>query len=139
MSLDWKTVTFGVIRLPPLAAALVGRRCAPLHPGAKGRRRETVGSLIGVDSPGEKKVNCPSSAVHFFSKRRTSMEKPSKSAAGLKELINHAISDLEITPDEYNKIMEHAHADGHLDKEEQGLLAQFHQMLNNGTIKRVRG
>jgi 3-oxoacyl-(acyl-carrier-protein) synthase len=67
------------------------------------------------------------------------MEKPSKSAAGLKALINHAINDLEITPDEYRQIMEHAHADSHLDKEEQALLAQFHEMLNNGTIKRVRG
>jgi len=67
------------------------------------------------------------------------MEKPSKSATGLKELINNAISDLEITPEEYNGIMAHANADGHLDKEEQALLAQFHEMINNGTIKRVRG
>ena len=67
------------------------------------------------------------------------MEKPSKSATGLKELINHAISDLEITPTEYQKIMEYAHDDGHLDKEEKALLAQFHEMLNNGTLKRVRG
>ena len=67
------------------------------------------------------------------------MEKPSKSASGLKELINHAISDLEITPDEYAKIMQHAHADGYLDKEEKVLLAQLHDMINNGTVKRVRG
>lgn len=67
------------------------------------------------------------------------MEKPSKSAEELKKIINDAISDLEITPEEYHKIMEHAHADGHLDKEEQALLANFHQMLHNGTIKRVRG
>ncbi|OGW35057.1 MAG: hypothetical protein A2010_18275 [Nitrospirae bacterium GWD2_57_9] len=67
------------------------------------------------------------------------MDKPSKSASGLKELINHAISDLEITPDEFNQIMNHAHEDGHLDKEEKVLLAQFHDMINNGTIKRVRG
>ena len=31
------------------------------------------------------------------------MEKPSKSAAELKALINHAISDLEITPDEFQR------------------------------------
>jgi uncharacterized protein YutE (UPF0331/DUF86 family) len=67
------------------------------------------------------------------------MEKPSNSATGLKEIINHAISDLEITPDEYNQIMEHAHKDGHVDKEEQALLAQFNELINNGTIKRVRG
>ncbi len=67
------------------------------------------------------------------------MEKPSKSASSLKQIINEAISDLEITPDEYNKIMHAAQDDGHLDKEEKALLAQFHEMLNNGTIKRVRG
>ncbi len=67
------------------------------------------------------------------------MEKPSKSAVSLKELINRAISDLEITPSEYQQIMDHAQEDGHLDKEETALLAQFHQMLNDGTLKRVRG
>ena len=67
------------------------------------------------------------------------MEKPSKSASSLKALINAAISDLEITPQEYREIMDHAQADGHLDKEEEALLAQFHQMINNGTLKRVRG
>jgi len=67
------------------------------------------------------------------------MEKPSKSATSLKELINAAISDLEVTPDEYRGIMDHAQADGHLDKEETALLAQFHEMINNGTVKRVRG
>ncbi len=67
------------------------------------------------------------------------MDKPSNSATELKQIISHAISDLEITPDEYNRIMEHANNDGHIDKEEQALLAQFHLLLNNGTIKRVRG
>jgi uncharacterized membrane protein YebE (DUF533 family) len=71
--------------------------------------------------------------------RRDIMEKPSKSAAGLKELINAAISDLEVTPEEYQRIMDHAQADGYLDKEETALLAQFHEMINNGTVKRVRG
>ncbi len=66
------------------------------------------------------------------------MKKPSSSATGLKELINHAISDLEITPSEYQQIMDYAHDDGHIDNEEQALLAQFHAMLNNGTLKRVR-
>ncbi|HIJ90109.1 MAG: hypothetical protein OEV89_05015 [Desulfobulbaceae bacterium] len=66
------------------------------------------------------------------------MKKPSSSATSLKELINHAISDLEITPSEYQQIMDHANDDGHIDKEEQALLAQFHAMLNNGTLKRVR-
>lgn len=67
------------------------------------------------------------------------MKKPSKSASNLKELINHAIQDCEITPDEYNKIMDCAHEDSHIDNEEKALLSQFQQMLSNGTIKRVKG
>jgi uncharacterized membrane protein YebE (DUF533 family) len=67
------------------------------------------------------------------------MMKPSQSATSLKELINAAIQDTEITPAEYQQIMDNANADGHLDKEEQALLSQFHAMLSNGTIKRVKG
>jgi hypothetical protein len=67
------------------------------------------------------------------------MKKSSKSASNLKELINHAIQDLEITPDEYNKIMDCAYDDSHIDKEEKALLSQFQGMLSNGTIKRVKG
>ncbi len=67
------------------------------------------------------------------------MKKSSKSASNLKELINHAIQDLEVTPDEYNKIMECAHDDSHIDKEGKALLSQFQGMLSNGTIKRVKG
>jgi uncharacterized protein YutE (UPF0331/DUF86 family) len=67
------------------------------------------------------------------------MKKVSDSATNLKELIKHAIDDLEVTPDEYNKIMDQVHEDGHIDKEEQTLLAQFQAMISNGTIKRVKG
>nr|NJM03681.1 hypothetical protein [Desulfobacula sp.] len=67
------------------------------------------------------------------------MKKPSESASNLKELINDAIRDMEITPEEYNKIMDCAHDDSHIDKEEKALLSQFQQMLSNGTIKRVKG
>ncbi len=67
------------------------------------------------------------------------MKNPSKSASKLKELINHAIQDLEVTPDEYMKIMDLAHDDSHIDREEKALLSQFQGMLNNGTIKRVKG
>lgn len=67
------------------------------------------------------------------------MKNPSKSASKLRELINHAIQDLEVTPDEYQKIMDLAHDDSHIDKEEKALLSQFQGMLNNGTIKRVKG
>ncbi len=67
------------------------------------------------------------------------MKSPSKTAGNLKELIKHAISDLEVTPTEYQKIMDLAQNDNVLDKEEKALLSQFHQMINDGTITRVRG
>ena len=67
------------------------------------------------------------------------MKKPSQTATDLKTLIKHAIHDLEVTPSEYQKIMDFAHDDNILDKEEKALLAQFHEMISNGTISRVRG
>ena len=67
------------------------------------------------------------------------MDKPSQSATSLKELIKQAIQDLEVTPKEYQQIMELAQADNVIDKEEEALLSQFQDMINNGTITRVRG
>jgi uncharacterized protein YutE (UPF0331/DUF86 family) len=67
------------------------------------------------------------------------MKKVSQSATKLKDLIKHAIDDLEVTPAEYQKIMDCAHEDGHIDKEEEVLLSQFQSMISNGTIKRVKG
>lgn len=67
------------------------------------------------------------------------MKKPSEVASELKTLIKRAIADCEITPAEYDAIMEQAHDDGKIDPEEQTLLAQFQQMIGNGTIKRVKG
>lgn len=57
----------------------------------------------------------------------------------LAELIRQAMDDLEITGTEYRKIMELAHEDGHIDPAERALLAQFHAMINDGTVKRVPG
>ena len=67
------------------------------------------------------------------------MDKPSQSAGKLKELIKQAIQDLEITPKEYQQIMELAMDDNVIDKEEKALLSQFQDMISNGTITRVRG
>ncbi|MHB1349988.1 MAG: hypothetical protein C4563_01260 [Desulfobulbus sp.] len=67
------------------------------------------------------------------------MKKPSESAVDLKYLINHAISDMEITQSEYQQIMDMALSDGIIDQEEKALLAQFQEMISNGTVKRVRG
>lgn len=63
-------------------------------------------------------------------------EKSSKTATDLKAMINEAIGDLEITPSEYQRIMDFAHQ-GVLGKEDQALLSQFQQMLDNGTLTRV--
>jgi hypothetical protein len=54
-------------------------------------------------------------------------------------LIKKAINNLEITTTEYQEIMTQAHADGHVDSDEQKLLSQLHHMLADGTIKRVPG
>ena len=67
------------------------------------------------------------------------MQKPSQSATSLKKLINHAIFDLEVTQAEYQEIMDLAHAGGVIDNEEKALLSHFHEMISNGTVKRVRG
>lgn len=57
----------------------------------------------------------------------------------LAEMIRHAMDDMEITGTEYRQIMDLAHEDGHVDAAERALLAQFHAMINDGTIKRVPG
>jgi tellurite resistance protein len=57
----------------------------------------------------------------------------------LLEMVKHAMDDLEVTASEYREIMELAHADGQVDAGERAILAQFNQMINDGTIKRVKG
>jgi len=57
----------------------------------------------------------------------------------LAELIKKAIADSEITNTEYDQIMEQAHGDLVIDSDEKRLLEQFHNMIENGTVKRVRG
>ena len=52
--------------------------------------------------------------------------------------IEKAMHDLEITPSEYNEIINTAGEDSHIDSQEKELLKQFHELLSNGTIKRVR-
>jgi hypothetical protein len=66
------------------------------------------------------------------------MKNSSQSATNLKALINHVIFDLEVTSTEYQEIMDMANDDGVIDKEEKALLSQFHEMISNGTVKRVR-
>jgi len=63
----------------------------------------------------------------------------SKDASRLKDMINHALEDLEITTSEYEKILALAHDDQHIDAQEQQLLKQLHDMISNGVVKRVPG
>jgi hypothetical protein len=57
----------------------------------------------------------------------------------LEKLIKKAIADLEITMSEYEEIMAQAHADGHVDDDEQRLLHELNALIADGTIKRVPG
>jgi uncharacterized membrane protein YebE (DUF533 family) len=66
------------------------------------------------------------------------MHKPSESALKLVGLIKRAISDGVISNAEYEEILAVADADGHHDRQEQRLLNQLHEMISNGTVKRVK-
>lgn len=60
------------------------------------------------------------------------------SGVELSKKINDAISDGQLTNAEYNEIMAIVDADFHLDSMEKQLLAQLQQLVENGTVKRVR-
>lgn len=61
----------------------------------------------------------------------------SKSAHELKEMIIKAIEDHKITRDEYDMILHLANEDGIIDRHEQILLGQLHEMIENKTVKLV--
>lgn len=65
--------------------------------------------------------------------------KSGKSGGKLADLIKKAISDLELTETEYQEILAVVHEDDHVDSQEAKLLAQLHQLVANGTVKRVPG
>ena len=55
----------------------------------------------------------------------------------LSDVIKKAIRDCEISTAEYNEILRIADEDATIDPQEQQLLSQLHQLVANGTIKRV--
>jgi hypothetical protein len=63
----------------------------------------------------------------------------SKEAAKLKEMIDKAIEDHQLTTMEYEKILALANADMKIDPQERQLLAQLHELVNSGAVKRVPG
>jgi tellurite resistance protein len=57
----------------------------------------------------------------------------------LSELIKQAIDDHELSNTEYERILALADADGVIDPQERGLLAQLQDMLSDGSIKKIPG
>jgi hypothetical protein len=59
----------------------------------------------------------------------------SEDAVRLRKMIEHAIEDHLITHDELDKIHSLATEDGHIDRHEQALLDQLHQMIEDKSVK----
>ena len=65
--------------------------------------------------------------------------KLTKSGLELRDVIEKAMRDYVITNSEYEEIMKLADIDGMIDDHEQRLLSQLQGLLENGTLKRVKG
>jgi tellurite resistance protein len=65
------------------------------------------------------------------------MIKKSESAGKLRDMIEQAIADHELTRAEFDMIMHIATEDGHIDAEEQALLNQLQDMIENKMVKVV--
>lgn len=63
--------------------------------------------------------------------------KLSNSAARLKEMIEKAIEDHQISRAEYDSIIHIATEDGIIDSQEQALLSQLHDMIEDKSVKMV--
>ncbi|MEX0987543.1 MAG: hypothetical protein WD052_08710 [Bacteroidales bacterium] len=59
----------------------------------------------------------------------------SESAGRLREMIEKAIEDHQITRDEMDKIVHIAMEDGHIDSQEQSLLDMLHDMIEHKEVK----
>lgn len=63
----------------------------------------------------------------------------SSEAEKVKKIIEKAIEDHEITNTEYEKILAAVNADMVIDAQERQLLAQLHELIESGVVKRVPG
>ncbi len=61
----------------------------------------------------------------------------SESAHRLKEMINKAMEDHQITRDEYDQILNIAFEDGHIDPQERALLSELQDMIENRMVRMV--
>jgi len=62
-----------------------------------------------------------------------------KESAKLREMIEKAIEDDIITREEYEKIMNQALKDGHIDRVEQALLAELNQLIQDRIVRFKKG
>ena len=58
----------------------------------------------------------------------------SESGERLRQIINKAIEDHIITPEEYDEIINISLEDGHIDSQEKALLKQLQQMIENKEV-----
>ena len=65
--------------------------------------------------------------------------KLSKSGLELKDLMGNAIKNCVITNSDYTEIMKMANKDGTIDDHEQRLLSELKGLLDNGSVKRIKG
>jgi tellurite resistance protein len=63
------------------------------------------------------------------------MQKPSKSAEKLTEMIKKAIDDHQLSQTERTRIMMIADEDGVIDPQERRLLAQLQDLIEDGSVK----
>lgn len=63
--------------------------------------------------------------------------KISESSIRLRAMIEKAIEDHKITRDEYDKIINIASEDGHIDRHEQALLRELQQMIEEKEVRFV--
>jgi len=59
----------------------------------------------------------------------------SESGERLRKVINKAIEDHIITPEEYDEIIEISMEDGHVDPQERALLSELQQMIAHKEVK----
>jgi len=59
----------------------------------------------------------------------------SESNKRLRHLVNKAIEDHIITPEEYDEILEISFEDGHIDRQEQALLTELQKMIENKEVR----
>ncbi|MBN1534315.1 MAG: hypothetical protein JXA20_16705 [Spirochaetes bacterium] len=61
----------------------------------------------------------------------------STSARRIADIIKAALETQVITSSQYEAIVNIAHEDGHIDRQEQAVLSQLHRIISEGSLRRV--